>query len=161
MDKYHGREKEKEIVWIIHANSIYTAIMLTRYEEDILSVSRKIADIRGIVRNISVIRNRKEETTWRNRDFVPLHGWCESLGFAIRRLLSLEIFTICPQISAACLTARKRETCLLNILMIYEHHHTLSDIYMKAYFLYLFLSLFFSISLALSRLRSKREKKEA
>lgn len=78
LDKYHGRETGKETVWIIYVNSIYTlAIMLTCYKEDILSVSRKIASIRGIVRNISVIRNRKEETTWCNRDFVPLHGWWE------------------------------------------------------------------------------------
>lgn len=70
--------------------------MLTIYK-DILPVSRKIEGICAIICNISVIRNRKEEMS------NVMQSWfCTAndanLSLVIRRLLSLEIFTMFAKI---------------------------------------------------------------
>jgi len=59
LDRYRKRNK-KSANHSLYLKYILT-ITLIFYKEDILPISRKIEGIRGIVCNISVIRNRKEE----------------------------------------------------------------------------------------------------
>lgn len=103
LNRYRRKER------VNHLQLVFICILkiMLISNEDKLSVSRKNEGIHGIIRNISVIWNRKKEmnSNMMQRFCIPFHrcvSWCEFYSLAIKRFLLLEIFTMFANIKRIC-----------------------------------------------------------